>query len=1203
MLPTRDVNELIALAYRDDLTGLYNRRYFRESLIKPLEDTLDQTLYSFLLVDIDFFKDINDSYGHQTGDHVLVTVAKLLTEALDGEETAVRYAGDEFIVFLPGADQHAAFQKASSIVDRMQRKALPMNDSNEYVQLTLSIGVASYPTDGDNWEAIIEKADQGLYAAKQQGRNRACLPPEDGVGITRGDDLSSLFPCPKFIGRGEALEQVLSSLARCQASRSPASPSLFLCTGDRGSGKTRFLQEVGKAIDESDRCVIHLSGSEQLRELPYGALIKGFLERFGTVDNLRGIMGTPLQPAHESLWETLFAGVQADPETLSADAAGRFLVETLEALEQKVRVVFLIDEADLLDPPTMALVKAFHLSENSGPNPFVLMAASEDQVSFEPSKSTPEGSDGRPPSAVFHEMTLPVVELTPFHGGDVEEMVQTVFPTLRVEPLFHTELLLQTQGNPSYLEEVLKYLVQTGRLVYHRSAWRWEGDGLHDLPDTLESLLENRLSTLDPEVQTLLEKASMMGPEIDPDLIQKLEQSNEGHLWDLLDKARNFGVLRSSSRWEYSDLRFSSKTAQQVSYDQVPEEDRITWHLQMARLFESLRQKPNLLQLGPLLYHAEMAGLQTELRTIREKFSLLTAPQQATVLSVPSRKKKRTAPVKHSPIPQEGWPRIQSLFHLLRAAIQSLRLYPETSQTVSSACQRLLDGLDGAFELTESIHLSEAEGVVLVNGEPPPWKGEERIATEGFYRFLADASLKDLSFHKGLTLHEVRAFLSTWNSVLTHSLDPNAEWDAFEDREDVEHIRINAKIYVAVSDSNLCVDGPIVTPMETPDGPGEALSHVLGSSDNPVADLSQLLGSLESKILSMQEMVGTETIDPEEISSVVSLLEQARELLPTLKQGIASAARHVEAPVNPPAPENEEAPSPPPASRPEALGEMELDPLDEDDVRCCLSDILSGESLREAQGYKRISEMGAKAVEPLYYFMTQTDDAHAGRICARFLQSLETDLHRRVQSDMESRKDSSVKLRLLQYATPALEPGPRQGVLVAALQQEHDAPMREALHQLETDFPADAGRILLEALAGSPDRFRYDICLSLGKLGDARCLPQLLGHLDKISARREVGEDRFSEGLCLALGNFNEPRVVQKLGALLASNGKFPWRRKRVHPGVRKAALLALIKIGGNSVYAVLKKHEHDRDPWIRFRARSFLKGESVPQRPPRQAA
>jgi HEAT repeat protein len=281
----------------------------------------------------------------------------------------------------------------------------------------------------------------------------------------------------------------------------------------------------------------------------------------------------------------------------------------------------------------------------------------------------------------------------------------------------------------------------------------------------------------------------------------------------------------------------------------------------------------------------------------------------------------------------------------------------------------------------------------------------------------------------------------------------------------------------------------------------------------------------------------------------------------------------------------------------------DFEPLAEDDVRCCLADILSREPQREAVGYQRISQMGPQAVEPLYYFLSQTDDAHAGRICARFLESFAPDLPRRIREDMDGRKDPSVKLRLLQYAVPVLEDTARQGILVEALQQDEEAPAREALHQLETEFPADASRFLLEALPACPDRFRYEICLSLAKLGDSRCLPELIGHLDKIMSRREMGEDRFAEGLCHALGHFNEPQVVQKLAQILASNGRFPWQKKRLNTGLRKAALMALMKIGGNAVHAVLKRHEHDRDPWVRFRVKSFLRGEVPPQRPPQQAA
>jgi hypothetical protein len=286
--------------------------------------------------------------------------------------------------------------------------------------------------------------------------------------------------------------------------------------------------------------------------------------------------------------------------------------------------------------------------------------------------------------------------------------------------------------------------------------------------------------------------------------------------------------------------------------------------------------------------------------------------------------------------------------------------------------------------------------------------------------------------------------------------------------------------------------------------------------------------------------------------------------------------------------ENERIPEP---ERQEVdIPEFDLD--SEEDVRCFLADIVSGEPQREARGYQRISQMGAQAVDPLYLFLSQTDDAHAGRVCARFLQSLAPDLQNRIQRDLERRTVPSIKLRLLQYAVPLLEQGPWQSLLMTALHQEDEAVAREALHQLETSFPAEASRMLLEVLPACPDNVRYEVCVSIGQLGDSRCVPQLLGYLDKATGGRENGADRFSEGLCYALGHFSDPQVVQKLGQCLSPNGKLPWRKKKAHPGLRKAAFMALEKIGGNSVYAVLKKHEHDKDPWIRFRVRNYLKGK-----------
>ena len=99
MLPQQNIEELIALVYRDDLTGLYNRRYFLQVFENPVEKFKFNSHFSFIFMDIDFFKEINDTFGHHDGDRVLCHVANLLSEAVQGNQIVVRYSGDEFILF------------------------------------------------------------------------------------------------------------------------------------------------------------------------------------------------------------------------------------------------------------------------------------------------------------------------------------------------------------------------------------------------------------------------------------------------------------------------------------------------------------------------------------------------------------------------------------------------------------------------------------------------------------------------------------------------------------------------------------------------------------------------------------------------------------------------------------------------------------------------------------------------------------------------------------------------------------------------------------------------------------------------------------------------------------------------------------------------------------------------------------------------
>ncbi|PMR88315.1 diguanylate cyclase [Xanthomonas arboricola] len=157
---------------RDPLTGLYNRRYLEESLSHELARCARRGLpLSVLMLDVDHFKQFNDSQGHAGGDLLLAALGELLLTRLRAEDVACRYGGEEFTVILPEADGSEALRVAEDI--RGHIAALAVSDGPRSLpRVTASIGVASFPVDGELGASLIQKADAALYVAKHGGRNR-----------------------------------------------------------------------------------------------------------------------------------------------------------------------------------------------------------------------------------------------------------------------------------------------------------------------------------------------------------------------------------------------------------------------------------------------------------------------------------------------------------------------------------------------------------------------------------------------------------------------------------------------------------------------------------------------------------------------------------------------------------------------------------------------------------------------------------------------------------------------------------------------------------------------------------------------------------------------------------------------------------------------------------------------------------------------
>ena len=161
-------------AITDDLTGLYNRRYLDGALEQQVVETrIRNGVFSLIMMDLDRFHVINDTYGQQFGDSLIAAVAPSVRAALGERDIPARYGGDEFTIILPASSSDEALAVAETI--RSSVESLEVQAPDGIVRVTTSQGIAQFPRDGADVESVKEAADQALYRAKEAGRNRAMV--------------------------------------------------------------------------------------------------------------------------------------------------------------------------------------------------------------------------------------------------------------------------------------------------------------------------------------------------------------------------------------------------------------------------------------------------------------------------------------------------------------------------------------------------------------------------------------------------------------------------------------------------------------------------------------------------------------------------------------------------------------------------------------------------------------------------------------------------------------------------------------------------------------------------------------------------------------------------------------------------------------------------------------------------------------------
>ncbi len=351
-----------SLVFEDELTGLPNRRFLQNYLQYKISwDALEGHHVSLLMMDIDYFKMINDSYGHDSGDRALIHVALTLKGVCGEEGLPIRYGGDEFMVLLSGKAKDTALATGRKLLENVRKRPVRLKEGQAEVLLTLSIGVAEAPADAENRAVLVQQADTALYNAKQSGRNRVCDAAnavcEDVFPKIAIHQLANL----RMAGREAQLAKVMEALREFSQKKS----RVLVVEGADGMGKSAFLREIQRNLEDSKVAHVKLFGTPQEKFRPYYLVAGLVIELFNRCDDKGKAVFDSLGPADleclSLVLPCLGANTQAPHQKQQREALFRSLVRLINDLAESAPLMIFADDMQFADEASLLLLRSIIL--------------------------------------------------------------------------------------------------------------------------------------------------------------------------------------------------------------------------------------------------------------------------------------------------------------------------------------------------------------------------------------------------------------------------------------------------------------------------------------------------------------------------------------------------------------------------------------------------------------------------------------------------------------------------------------------------------------------------------------------------------------------------------------------------------------------------------------------------------------------------
>ncbi|MEE8112938.1 MAG: diguanylate cyclase, partial [Nitrososphaerales archaeon] len=595
---------------------MYNRRFLRRYLQHEIQwDALESEPVSLLKTDLDHFKQINDTHGHDVGDQVLIWVAELVKEVSKENGLAVRYDGDEFMILMPGADKETALKVGQELIQVAHEKpALDQRDVE--LPITFSIGVASVPEDAQTGKDLIHKADTALYYAKKSGRarlvNAGQVPLQDvfpKTTLQQLDRVNSTGRESQYARLNEALKEF-----------SQGTNQFLIIEGVDGMGKSEFLKLIRLKLADSNVVQINVNGIPQEGFRPYYLITNILVE----IMNQRPDKGTKIlddltrkELAYLSyiLPQLVERKAHFEPEDERTQREELFatLVHILPKLLESHPLILLMDDLQFSDAATLLLLRRLLLHQDI---PLFICGTS---THIQP------GEIGREPTplesffAAHHqELNIVRVLLTPLTATHIAQHFQQIFPQLRLPENFAEHVAQLTQGNPLFINEIVRKLVLGRKIAFTGQLWDIEPLVEGDLPRSLKESIRQKIAVLNEENRKLLDQASTFGEQVSLSMLGGSSETKEGKVLDFIDEVVALGLIGSQYQVNDETIRFLSRSILDITYGAIEENRKRELHERIGNYQETRNAQRLLLSVVTLAYHFQRSANQAKARFYRE---------------------------------------------------------------------------------------------------------------------------------------------------------------------------------------------------------------------------------------------------------------------------------------------------------------------------------------------------------------------------------------------------------------------------------------------------------------------------------------------------------------------------------------------------------------------------------------------------------